>query len=1035
MNIQIYKASAGSGKTYTLVKEYIKKLITNKGLNPHKRLLAITFTNKASAEMKSRIISTLFEFSNLNQNINHKSGLFYDISVELGLEKNELSIISKRILIQIIHQYSFFSVSTIDKFVYKIIKGFSFELELPPNVQVETDKDKIILDGINSLIDQVGLDDDLTRNLISFSNHKTQDDKNWDIQSDLLKFGNELFKEHKFIFLSQKVDLSELLNLQKDLKKEINFFEKSVLINQKKLEKLISSISPEAFPFRSLPNYVKKIKTIPLKDIEISPSKNKRIYDSLNNSNWFKKSAEQIEINSIKNITTQINQILSNIINITDNNYAKYRFNRACYDSFFLVSMLGKIDEKIQEIKNNNSIIHISEFNQIIYNFLRKNTVPYIYEKIGTRFLNYFIDEFQDTSIIQWNNLLPLIGEGLSTGGSCLIVGDGKQSIYRWRGGDVTQFINLCDSKNSNVKILDTNYRSATEIVKFNNRFFSYLGQSLKGEKQRLYSNLNQKVSKNTHGFLEISLLDSEGVKLDQQTLELTLNKISNCLERGYNYSDITILTRSNKEITKLATYLSEKNIPIISSESLLLKNSLTVQFLVANLKVLFNQHDQLSKAHCLEFLMKNEIISHTKISNHEFININSKLNNKEFSKLINSFGFEYDLDVFKNINLYEFIESIVRIFDLQSEPNLYINFFLDLVYEFSNSYSSSVLDFISFWNQKKDSSSVILPEGVNAVELMSIHKSKGLQFEVVIFPFANWKDDLGKDRVWFDVSGFFKDENKNNNVMSLLTVKKELESWPKPFPDYYIQHKENVLLDNINMLYVAMTRSVSELYVISNSDRRRGNIYNLFHEYLITKEKTNYKKNIFQLGKLTSFSKAKIINNDFELEKIVSESWRPRVKIKKRHTINKITKSNFSIVWGELVHDLMSKINSAKDIKIVLSEYKIEENYGTSSFNKLLKQIKSIFENETISNIFDKSLEIYSESEILDPSGKIYRPDKVLLHKNNEASLIDYKTGGEKKLHLNQMSNYEAVLIRMGYIKINKFLIYVSSGKIKQLS
>ena len=575
MNIQIYKASAGSGKTYTLVKEYIKKLITNKGLNPHKRLLAITFTNKASTEMKSRIISTLFEFSNPNQNINQKSVLFHDISVELGLEKNELSIISKRILIQIIHQYSFFSVSTIDKFVYKIIKGFSFELELPPNVQVETDKDKIILDGINSLIDQVGLDDDLTRNLISFSNHKTQDDKNWDIQSDLLKFGNELFKEHKFIFLSQKVDLSELLNLQKDLKKEINFFEKSVLTNQKKLEKLISSISPEAFPFRSLPNYVKKIKTIPLKDIEISPSKNKRIYDSLNNSIWFKKSAEQIEINSIKNITTQINQIISNIINITDNNYAKYRFNRACYDSFFLVSMLGKIDEKIQEIKNNNSIIHISEFNQIIYNFLRKNTVPYIYEKIGTKFLNYFIDEFQDTSIIQWNNLLPLIGEGLSTGGSCLIVGDGKQSIYRWRGGDVTQFINLCDSKNSNVKILDTNYRSATEIVKFNNSFFSHLGQSLRGDKQRLYSNLNQKVSKNTHGFLEISLLDSEGVKLDQQTLELTLNKISNCLERGYNYSDITILTRSNKEITKLATYLSEKNIPIISSESLLLKNSL----------------------------------------------------------------------------------------------------------------------------------------------------------------------------------------------------------------------------------------------------------------------------------------------------------------------------------------------------------------------------------------------------------------------------------------------------------------------------
>ena len=197
MNLEIYKASAGSGKTYTLVKEYVKKLIKNKGQNPHKSLLAITFTNKASAEMKSRIISTLFEFSNLDHSKSYKSALFRDISMELDLEKNELSSISKRILSQIIHQYSFFSVSTIDKFIYKIIKGFSYELELPSNVQVETDKDKIILEGVNSLIDQVGLDLDLTQNLISFSNHKTQDDKSWDIQSDLLNFANELFKEHK----------------------------------------------------------------------------------------------------------------------------------------------------------------------------------------------------------------------------------------------------------------------------------------------------------------------------------------------------------------------------------------------------------------------------------------------------------------------------------------------------------------------------------------------------------------------------------------------------------------------------------------------------------------------------------------------------------------------------------------------------------------------------------------------------------------------------------------------------------------------
>ena len=536
MNLNIYKASAGSGKTYTLVKEYIKKLLSNKNHNSHRELLAITFTNKASSEMKTRIISTLYEFSKAKHALSYDS-IYNAIKLELAYNDENLRIESKKALSEILHHYSFFSVSTIDKFVYKIIKGFSYELELPSNFEVELDKDNIIKDGVMALLDEIGFDTQLTNTLLAYSDYKTNQDKNWDIHEDLLQVSKELFKDQKFIFINELIDLKSISLRQKELLKINIQFEKSILVYQRTLSNIIKGISISAFPYKALPAYITKLKSIPFKDIEISTTKNKRIYNSLINNVWAKKTASVNEKNQINLISDTLNSSLKNLIKFIDANYPLYRFNKDCYSSLFLVSVLGRIDQKIANIKKENNIIHISEFNQIIFKFLMKNSVPFIYEKIGSRYIHYFIDEFQDTSIMQWRNLLPLVEESVSKGGSCLIVGDGKQAIYRWRGGDVKQFLEICDSNRQGVKSLNTNYRSGKEIVNFNNKFFKFLSKKLVGHYNLLYNKLDQNSAKHLSGFIELSFLDYKGQKLDLETLKLICEKVQDAV------SDLLIKT------------------------------------------------------------------------------------------------------------------------------------------------------------------------------------------------------------------------------------------------------------------------------------------------------------------------------------------------------------------------------------------------------------------------------------------------------------------------------------------------------------
>ena len=1030
-SFNIYKASAGSGKTYTLVREYIKKCLSNKSTVSHKPLLAVTFTNKAASEMKSRIISTLFQFSQ-----GKKIDFYQELKKELNYSDDQLQMRSSQVLSDIIHYYGLFSVSTIDKFLNKIIRGFTYELDLPSNFEIEMDTNNLLQEGVFAMLDEVGIDKDLTNSLIKFSTHKTLQNKSWDIEKDLINVAKELVKDQKLLFIHHITDSHSIKLQQQQLASRISKFEKKIHYLYNKIDILIAGIPDNFFRYKDLPNYLKKIKNNAYKNFELN--QDSRLYKSIQETNWYSKGLPEESKNKIDIISSQLKLDLDNLLDYISTDYSQYLFDKECYDSFFLVSVLSKINQKIETIKNDNNIIHISEFNQIILKFLTQSSAPFIYEKVGHRYSHYFIDEFQDTSTLQWNNLIPLIEEGLSSKGSCLIVGDGKQSIYRWRGGEVNQFLDLCNPikkdklthYNPKVLSLDVNYRSGSKIIDFNNQFFSFLSNKLTNEYNVLYEKLNQKVHSTDEGYIELSLIESNNHNtINEQTLRNIHQYIQECEKDNYKLSDIFILARKNNEITQIATYLVEQGIEVISSESLLLKLSPTIQFLLNHLKVLIDPTDYVSKAKLVEYLLNKEIVKPNKNSISYTIETYAKNSIEELEFFLNEHDIPYNTDRYKNLNLYELIENLIRDFHLLNTNSLFLTFFLDTILDFSCKYNNSILDFLNYWEQNKEKISIVIPPGVNAVEIMTIHKSKGLEFPVVIFPFVNWKEDLGTEKKWFDVSRFFNSELKSNLAITLLPIKKEFEKWPSPFSLEYLKHTQEVCLDNINLLYVALTRPIDRLYIITNNDKKKGDIFNYFLDFF---NETDFKltDNVFKYGqknknKETLIDPVSQVHNSF-----ISKDWRNRLNIKQTHIFNPQIDNNKFIIWGNLMHDIMANINTLDDLEKVLKT----KNLNQEDYVRIKKEAGEIIQSVKISHLFKSNLKVFSEFNILSPSGVVLRPDRVVVHSNKFASLIDYKTGAPSRLHEIQMANYEDVLFSMGFNKVDKYLVYLTESNVIKL-
>ena len=1033
-NFQVYNASAGSGKTFTLVKEYLKVILSSDDRYKFQNILAITFTNKAAAEMKERILDNLQLFS-----IGVENDVLLKLIEETSLEKQTIKDRSRQALEAILLNYSAFGITTIDSFTHKIIKSFAFDLGLNLNFEVELDSETLLNQAVAVLISKIGIENDVTKTLIDFSLEKAKEDKSWDISHDLNDFAKILLNDEDakhFKTLSSKT-ISDFTSLKKKLTKsqkdlKLKFNE----IGEKGLSIIDSvNLKHNDFYYSLIPKHFLSLRT-PEKAKFFDESKLKlRIEENLF---YAKSKSDEVKI-AIEGILPELLQLYHE----SEKLYKQFILNQLVLKSIIPLAVLTKINSELSTIKEENNIRLISEFNQLISNNIKEEPAPFIYERIGQKFMHYFIDEMQDTSVLQWQNLIPLIDNALSQENSnLLLVGDGKQAIYRWRGGKAEQFIKL-GSENQNerksnpfqihkeIKGLETNYRSYSEVIEFNNSFFQYVSSCFQNPLyQQLFLEGNtQKVTKKVGGFVSIDFLEKETekeeneLKYAKKVLETILS-----LDSGFSRKDVCVLVRKKKEGVTIANYLSENGVAIVSSETLLIQNSKKVNFIIDVLQVIQHPKDHSAWVQLMYFLY-----SHLKIvlDKHAFItSFDIKKENNFFVK-IKEFGVEFNLENFNQIPFYEKIEEIIRAFKLTDVSDAYLQFFLDVVFE-QQKKGTDVQQFLDFWESKKEKLSIVAPEAENAVQIMTIHKSKGLEFPVVIFPYnidiyqqinpKSWITDLPIEQ--FDGFGEL-----------LVSANKSIKHAGKSGENIYNFQREELELDSFNLLYVALTRSVEQLYVITektispkgevNVNYTSGvliNYLNAIGEW--SNEKTNY----------TFGDRKKVSKNFIEESKttiqdqFVSNHWQ-------QHNIYMVanssklwdTEQGEAIEYGNLIHEMFSKIITYKDVEKVMHQYIAQGLIPLDSANKIRVLIEEVVKHPKLEPYYKKDIEVYNEREITTENSEVVIPDRLVFNSQNEVTIIDYKTGKPSKKYHQQLFQYEKVLKSMSFKVVKKLLIYIN--------
>lgn len=878
---QVYTSSAGSGKTYTLTKEYLKLALgdhaSENGFNPSyfRKILAITFTKDAAQEMKARVISKLLAFAN-----DEDKNLQESIAQEINISTEELRRRAKKTFEQIIYRYSDFAISTIDSFTNRIVSAFTQELNVPLNYELDMDTESLTNNAADELIAKVGQEEhkEITEFLINFLIDELENGTHWrDLRKNLADFTKELYNEKSRPIARKLAQMSLKTYSQgiETLQNVVNNFE--TFLSQKAQEALdlIKSKDLNAKDFyysgSGVFNFFVKIQN---KEFDKNPF-NSHVLKTLQEKKW------EGGKDARKEIVAQIRDDLQNILETIHNywqgdeaiRYQNYLLAKECLRNLYKVALTNDIHRAVEEVKVKNNLVYIAETNEKIAKIVQSEPIPFIYERIGERFQHLLIDEFQDTSVLQWHNLLPLVENSLAQGNTNLIVGDAKQAIYRWRGGEMEQIVHLAYASHpqegtesirklnklaqihfhdqteaqkligeryellrntTQRKNLDTNFRSNSEIIQFNNVFFDIISDILSGQtsiiKQIYDEQFKQKVPANspTNGQVDIIFKDkTETDNYKDQVQKEVLQIIEEVLAKGFEMKDIAILFRKKDKAVQIATLLKEKGYPVVSVDSLVISSDQKVNFLIALLKVVANPENSLAKSEAVYLFYQSILKITPNQEQNEAIrkavySKNASLEN--FLHLFAERGYMIDYNYIQSLSLYEMVEEFIRIFRILEQHPTRLEFIfrlLDWIIEFEKQKQHNLNDFINEWNKKRSDIAVDIPAGSNAITITTIHKSKGLEYPVVIVPFADWQIQNSKSNIWIDTTQLnmpLANEQKPPYLLACMTTSAHSTIAENQRNEY---HKNS--LESLNLLYVAFTRAVNQLYIITNRKANEG--------------------------------------------------------------------------------------------------------------------------------------------------------------------------------------------------------------------
>jgi ATP-dependent exoDNAse (exonuclease V) beta subunit len=1063
MGLTIYIASAGSGKTFQLVRQYLEKVIKN--TNDYQRILAITFTNKAAEEMKSRIISELLILSN-GQKSDHRQHLIDTLKIADDLVQQRAEIVMQKIL----HDYSSFGVSTIDSYFQVLSKTLSRELKLPIHYTIELDIDNIADTITDRVLELSGKNKQLTEWLEELLIDNIDNNKGWNIKSDLKGMVKEIINRPIVNAFSNALSANDYQVYVRNLKNSKKPHAEAILNKLIEIKSLVESngYTEGDFKGKSRGTIATLFKLIddPSKIISLDFEKSiKKAIDNYDELIPTKAKQEFIDF-----IASTLHPALLDFEKVYFANIIELLTINEILKLSYQAGVIEKLNESLKLYRDEYQTFLLSDTTKLLQDFSRDDDASFIYEKSGNTYNYLFIDEFQDTSDAQWKILKPMVMNSLSLGKDSLIVGDAKQSIYRWRGGNMELILKGVreDLKQFSQSItetpLNTNYRSKNNLIYFNNELFKSTSNEIKTKLKetnvtldKAYDDANMRQTdqgeKTKGGYIEINFIDAKAIKeaeANENVLEVeneiveeavsaseesdaiplgNLPKmvaiIEDALKRNYTLGDIAILVRKNDDEVKIADFLlHETTIDFISSNSLKITANNKVRFIISCLRFLYDTQNQIIEEELNYFAEKLQIADSTVERNANFLN--------KYQQTWVKLKFKNEIDKLKTLPVNICYWEILKLTGLDYF-DLYLEKFHDVMMEYTSKEGGSIEYFLKWWDEKSKTKdwTVSLPTVNNAVRIITIHQSKGLEFPIVIMPFADWEiTPKSNQTIWGETTASPYD----STAASPLIFTKKLEH--THFSKSYFKEIDNSYVDNLNLLYVAFTRAKSELYVFSNlksNEKRLGNL-------LLSSIRSNAELS------------PKLIDTDAVVQLIIGSKENNTAEEKKKNDsvqlkINSVSNQslinttsvlptlsykikNADQLYGDYLHHLLSKLSKADELDKVLFTTKIKFNINDNNIIERLNKdallaLKLLDEN----NFNDGSYTIKNESSIYF-EGETLRPDRVLM-KDQTAIIIDFKSGGQDEKHNKQVEKYCSVIEKMGFQEVKGYLLYTETNSL----
>ena len=1031
---QILNASAGSGKTYLLVQKYLIKLLSGRPDEYFNRLLALTFTNKAVFEMKYRILLQLHDLTIVDIK-QEKDSMKETLMTSLSITSDELRHRAERCLQTILHDYAAFDVITLDSFTHRVIRTFAKDLGLAYNFDVVIEDEDMLVEIVDRLLNQVGVVPELTKTLEEFTYEKMEDDavSSWELKQNLMSAAKLLLNENDRIQIQRIANLSALerTNQQDFLKQKQNTIVLELKEMGVEMLRLIKTNGLEAVHFSNKTLYNRFFK---LSNGDFKGFDQGQLYQNmLDGKPLYPKRVPADIQQCIDSLSTEILKRFEKALKL----FFQWLLIKDIKKQWIPLNLVTSLSNQLEAYQNETNKVLLSTFNGRIAKEILGQPTPYIYERLGENYRHYFLDEFQDTSSLQWQNLIPLIETALLSlneddrTGSVLLVGDPKQSIYRWRGGDVNQFINLIESEPpfqvpKNVHQLATNYRSAKSIVTFNNALYQCLPNYLiYSENKSLFGQrAMQKVFSKAQGYVNLTFFPDNPSFEENPYTKRIIAAINQCKQKGYGLGDMVVLVRNKKQSALIAKDLAIANIPTITNTSLRLEANMQVKFLASLVQLYFNSDNLEVKKEHLSFLYP---FSASKDDLHQYL---LKYISQDIEKFWKEEGIVFTFDIFDHRSIVRVLEQASFLFPGIEIGDPYVKAFLDLAFDFSQTNQADALSFLEFWELKKVTQSLSVPEESVGVRILTIHQSKGLEFPVVFFPYAdNLIHSNHQEKVWLSTQSLLGD----HLPLAWVSYSKRLLNYGEEGEKTYHRKMREEEMDAWNVFYVATTRASEQLYLfVNDKNKERESYVRVLYDLIPDIKIENDTETSYVWGEPIQKTVKQKVNdrksdNIQQIQSVYPYEQKLVLQMPRSNTIEDAR------IWGLRVHDLLGKINYQDEIESVLTEAYMQGEVSKHEKTALLSLFNELTTHKKLSRFYSRAYKVLNEKSILVPKQNILRPDRVGLGEK-EAYIIDYKTGKKEAKHSSQVLNYAKWVEDITQKTVKVFLVYLDLENDKPL-